>query len=167
MEDIDPPREEAGAAEAILHSLETHGLLWDGEVLWQHNRLSAYAEITHQLLTSGLAYRCDCRRKDLAQLGPKYSGHCRTRNLPESQPHAVRLLVDDRHAGTFTDVFQGEQAITSAESAGDFIIRRRDGLPAYQLAVAVDDAYQGISSIVRGADLLDSTPRQVLSLIHI
>ncbi len=164
MEDIDPPREEPGAARAILRTLEHHHLLWDDEVLWQHQRMDAYAHATDQLVSSGLAYRCNCRRKDLAALGSRYPGTCRNRKRSAHLPHAVRLRIDPDREQAFEDDLLGPYGESVADSSGDFIIRRRDGLPAYQLAVAVDDAFQGITTVMRGADLLDSTPRQLYLL---
>ncbi|MFT5481861.1 MAG: glutamyl-Q tRNA(Asp) synthetase [Halieaceae bacterium] len=161
MEDIDPPREEPGAADAILRSLEAHGLHWDESVLWQHSRLEAYAEVTNSLLQSGAAFRCDCRRKDLASIGGPYPGTCRNRELPTANSHAVRLKVDADCDIQFEDVFQGDFTQSLTAVSGDFIIRRRDKLPAYQLAVAIDDQFQNITTVMRGADLLDSTPRQI------
>ncbi len=158
MEDLDPPREMPGAQDAILRSLETYGLHWDGPVERQSARQAAYAEAVDALLARGLAYPCRCSRKQL-EGRPIYPGTCRERHCP-AQDAAIRLRVPDAEY-RFVDRVQGEYAQNLAREVGDFIIRRRDGLYAYQLAVVLDDAWQGISDIVRGADLLDSTPRQL------
>ncbi len=166
MEDLDPPREQPGAAEAILRSLEAHGMGWDGEVLYQSQRHERYREVLEWLRAEGLAYRCDCSRKLQAERGAAlglppgvYSGYCRNRHVSEHAPHAVRLQVEGAIA--FEDRLQGAQSQSLEHEVGDFVLRRADGLYAYQLAVVVDDAEQAISEVVRGSDLLDSTARQI------
>ena len=158
MEDLDPPREMPGAQAAILRTLEDYGFEWDGQVLYQSQRLAAYAAVVEQLLERGLAYACTCSRKQLEGHAGRYPGTCRAAGHA-LQGTAIRLRVADC-TYHFTDRVQGmfSQAL---QEAGDFIIRRRDGLFAYQLAVVVDDAWQGVTDVVRGADLLDSTPRQL------
>ncbi|PWB31210.1 tRNA glutamyl-Q(34) synthetase GluQRS [Pseudomonas sp. SDI] len=159
MEDIDPPREAPGAQTAILKTLESYGLLWDGEVVYQHLRHDAYAEVVNRLFNMGLAYACTCSRKQLEPYNGIYPGLCR--NLGHAQDDAairvrvpeLKFHVNDRVQGRF------EQHL--GRDVGDFVIRRRDGLYAYQLAVVLDDAWQGVTDIVRGADLLDNTPRQL------
>lgn len=157
IEDLDPPREMPGAQDAIRKTLELYGFEWDGEVTRQSDRHAAYAAAVETLLENDLAYACACSRKQLAQHSV-YPGHCRSRRLP-TQHAAIRLRVPER-IYTITDRLQGRFSQNLAHEAGDFIIRRRDGLFAYQLAVVIDDTWQGITDIVRGADLLDSTPRQ-------
>jgi len=161
MEDLDPPREQAGAAESLLHSLRAHGLEWDGDVLWQSQRHEAYDEVLQELLEQGLAFRCDCSRAQLREQGNVYRGHCRKRQLPADQPCALRVIVEGDTAITIDDSLQEPLRQDVAAEVGDFIIKRRDGLHAYQLAVVIDDAFQGINQVLRGSDLYDSTPRQV------
>lgn len=162
IEDIDPPREAAGAADRILRQLETYGLTWDGPVLYQHRRTEAYVEAISRLQAQGDVFWCTCSRTDLARAGggALYPGTCRAFTAPRADA-AVRLHVP---AGIirFTDRVFGPREEDVAGSVGDFVIRRRDGLFAYQLAVVVDDAAQGVTDVVRGADLLDNTPRQIL-----
>ncbi|MDP2225906.1 MAG: tRNA glutamyl-Q(34) synthetase GluQRS [Moraxellaceae bacterium] len=161
MEDIDPPRAMPGAADLILRQLEGYGFEWDGPVLWQHTRLEAYAAAIAQLQAQGDVFWCRCSRSDLARTGTAvYPGTCRPHTTPRDDA-AIRLRVP---AGTvaFTDVVFGSQTEDVAACVGDFVIRRRDGLFAYQLAVVVDDAWQGVTDVVRGADLLDNTARQIV-----
>jgi glutamyl-Q tRNA(Asp) synthetase len=160
MDDLDPPREQPGAARLILDSLQAHDLAWDGEVLWQGTRAEAYDTALRQLRGEGLLFRCDCSR---AQLGPggACDGQCRERQAQVREPYAWRVRVPTPCPVEFDDRIQGTVRCRLDREAGDFIVRRKDGLYAYQLAVVVDDAYQGITDVVRGADLLDSTPRQI------
>lgn len=159
MEDLDPPREMPGAQTAILQTLEAYGLIWDGEVVRQSDRHEAYDAAIERLRAAGLAYACTCSRKDLAAFAGSYPGFCRHAGHGP-QDAAIRLRVPDaRHS--FVDRVQGEYGQHLGQEVGDFVIRRRDGLYAYQLAVVLDDAWQGITDVVRGADLLDSTPRQL------
>lgn len=169
MEDLDPPREEPGAKEAILSALEAHQLYWDDEVLFQSDRLTAYEETLERLLAQGLAYRCRCTRKDIHALGGVYDGRCRDRAVSPDEPHAWRLKlfdVPDGHSEPadpyrWTDLFQGPQAQSLRQEVGDPIIKRKDGLFAYQLAVIVDDIHQGITHIIRGVDLLPVSAGQL------
>ncbi|MDD0973343.1 tRNA glutamyl-Q(34) synthetase GluQRS [Pseudomonas fontis] len=159
MEDIDPPREAPGAQAAILKTLESYGLLWDGEVVYQSLRHDAYAEVVARLFQMGLAYACTCSRKQLEPYHGIYPGLCR--NLCHAQEDAaIRLRVPELNYH-FVDRVQGRFEQHLGRDVGDFVIRRRDGLYAYQLAVVLDDAWQGVTDIVRGADLLDNTPRQL------
>ncbi|WP_028683406.1 tRNA glutamyl-Q(34) synthetase GluQRS [Pseudomonas chlororaphis] len=159
MEDLDPPREEPGAQAAILKALESYGFEWDGEMVRQSERHAAYAEVLDRLFNLGLAYACTCSRKQLEPYHGIYPGLCR--NAGHSQEDAaIRLRVPELEY-RFTDRVQGELRQHLGRDVGDFVIRRRDGLYAYQLAVVLDDAWQGVTDIVRGADLLDSTPRQL------
>ena len=161
MEDLDPPREEAGAAARILASLEAHGLHWDGEVLWQSRRGDAYSAALAELERGHHLFRCDCSRQ---QLGPGGAcrGHCRHRQTQLGSPAATRLAVPADCRITFRDRIQGQQDVPLGRELPDFVVRRKDGLHAYQLAVVVDDAWQGVTHVVRGSDLLDSTGRQIL-----
>ncbi|MGY0219806.1 tRNA glutamyl-Q(34) synthetase GluQRS [Endozoicomonadaceae bacterium StTr2] len=158
MEDIDPPREQPGAADTILKALDAYGLHWDGPVMYQSNRSEAYRAALDELKQRELLYPCTCSRKKLSPYQGRYPGFCR--NLTESPqaPYSLRLKTPARTV-TFDDRIQGTQAFPLDE-IGDSILLRKDGLFAYQLAVVIDDAEQGITDIVRGSDLLDSTPRQ-------
>lgn len=160
MEDLDPPREQPGAAHLILQSLLAHGLQWDGDVLWQSRRHSAYQNAIKQLTQAELTFHCNCTRKQLQQNNGVYDGHCRLRPPKVLQGTALRVKSSNRMI-CFDDRIQGAQQQNLARKTGDFIIRRKDGLYAYQLAVVVDDAFQGVTDIVRGADLLDSSARQI------
>lgn len=157
MEDLDPPREVPGAALRQLDALAAFGLVPDEAVLWQSRRGEAYAAALSQLLDAGLAFECRCSRSDLAAAGGIHRACVGRRG---AGPAAVRLKVPEETI-TFDDGLQGAQAQALATAVGDFVLRRADGPWAYQLAVVVDDAAQGITDIVRGADLLDSTPRQI------
>ncbi len=165
MEDIDPPREVPGAADDILRTLEAFGFEWDGAVLYQSRRTDAYRAALEQLQQQGDSYPCACSRKEIAQhgrpgaMGVIYPGRCRSGLPPGRSARAIRLRTPDRPI-TFVDAIQGPQRQSVAQEVGDFVIRRADGLFAYQLAVVVDDAWQGVTQVVRGADLLHSTPRQ-------
>ena len=159
IEDIDPPREVPGAAETILRQLEHYGLHWDGDVLWQSQRHDAYRERLAWLAEQGLSYNCTCTRARIQSVGGVYDGHCRTRrNGPENA--AVRL-IQRSPVTQFTDVLSGTIQADERLAREDFIIHRRDGLFAYNLAVVVDDHFQGVTEIVRGADLVEPTVRQI------
>lgn len=160
IEDIDPPREVPGADTAILKCLEAHDLGWDGPVLFQSQRFNAYAAALDQLAQAKLTYPCDCTRRALRERGGPYPGTCRVRPSPPPGPHAIRFRVPDEPV-CFEDRLHGRHCETLPSRSGDFVLKRRDGLWAYQLAVVVDDAAQGITDIVRGEDLLDSTARQI------
>jgi glutamyl-Q tRNA(Asp) synthetase len=159
IEDLDTPREVYGAAERIMQTLAAFGFEWPEPVLRQSARIAVYQNIINELEQRGSAYRCGCSRRDLGE-EPRYPGTCRELSLPPGTAAALRLRVN---AGTihFHDVLQGAFRQDVARSVGDYILQRRDGIMAYALAVVVDDAAQGITHIVRGADLLDSTPRQI------
>ena len=160
MDDLDPPREEPGAASAILRSLEAHGLLWDGDVLWQSQRHEAYGNAIAELRAGGHLFRCDCTR---AILGPggACSGRCLPRQSEVTKNFSTRVKVPADTAIEFHDQLQGPISENLGEALPDFALLRKDGLFAYQLAVVVDDAFQEITHVVRGSDLLDSTPRQI------
>jgi glutamyl-Q tRNA(Asp) synthetase len=166
MEDLDPPREVPGAADDILRTLERYGLHWDGEVIYQGRRHSEYQQALEQLDTDGWLYGCACTRREIAdtalpgQGGSIYPGTCRN-GLPDGRkPRALRVRVENTEI-SLDDGLQGSSRQHLGRDVGDFVVRRADQLAAYQLAVVVDDAAQQITHIVRGADLLDSTPRQV------
>lgn len=159
MEDLDPPREMAGAADSILRTLEHYGLHWDGEVWFQSSRHAFYEEAVQHLLQEKVAFYCTCSRKDLQLLSAdSYPGTCRGHHSPPLEPAAIRVQVNDRPI-RFDDALQGPCEFNLQQEGGDFIIKRKDGLYAYHLAVVLDDAAQSITHIVRGIDLLDSTPR--------
>ena len=160
VEDLDPPREPAGSAELILQQLQDLGMDWDDEVLYQSSRLDAYEEVMDQLQEKGLCYPCDCTRPQIREMGLVYNGSCRERGAPPETPYALRLKTDALEIG-FDDEIQGHFAQQLESEVGDFVIRRKDELFAYQLAVVVDDEFQNITHVVRGWDLLDSTPRQI------
>lgn len=163
IDDIDRPRVAAGAADRILRSLERHGLLWDGAVRYQSYHLDQYQAALERLTSAGLTYPCTCSRRELAALaaaGPIYPGYCRTGPRRPGRPAAIRLRVP-ACAIAFDDIVQGCYGQQLASAVGDFVIRRADAVVAYQLAVVVDDAAQGVTHVVRGSDLLDSTPRQI------
>lgn len=166
IEDVDPPRVVAGAADDILRTLEAFGFEWDGPVMYQGRRGAAYREALEGLLRQHRVYPCTCSRKRLAAQarrgvdGPVYPGTCRARR-PGSFQAALRLRVPEGRM-VFEDGLQGRVACEAARECGDFVLCRADGVWSYQLAVVTDDAEQGITHVVRGADLLASTPRQIL-----
>lgn len=159
IEDIDPPREQAGAAEDQLRTLARFGLAHDGPISYQSQRSALYQEALDRLLATGAAFECHCSRTDLLASGGIHR-HC-VKIAHRANP-AIRLRVPDGCLITFDDAICGHIEQRVDTEVGDFVLRRADGLWAYQLAVVVDDAAQGITEIVRGADLLDSTPRQIL-----
>jgi glutamyl-Q tRNA(Asp) synthetase len=166
MEDVDAPRCSSVAADAILRGLEACGFEWDGPLLWQSRRGEAYAAALERLKSAGVVFPCACTRRELADsmLAPDgaaiYPGTCRA-GLPVGRSaRAWRLRVGDACIA-FDDAIQGPVASELARDAGDFVLLRADGLHAYQLAVVVDDAESGITNVVRGADLLLSTARQI------
>ena len=160
VEDLDPPREPAGSAELILQQLQDLGMIWDDEVLYQSTRLGAYEEVIDQLQAKGLCYPCDCTRPQIREMGLVYNGSCRERSTSPAKPYAIRLRTEPLEIG-FDDEIQGYFSQQLEADVGDFVIRRKDELFAYQLAVVVDDEFQNITHVVRGWDLLDSTPRQI------
>jgi glutamyl-Q tRNA(Asp) synthetase len=161
IEDIDPPREIPGATTTILQQLRDHGLDWDGELLYQSTRTDAYRDAIEKLQHRGLAYNCDCPRQRITALGGIYDGHCGNRQVMNNA--AVRLQVPTSMESVvgFRDLIMGDYSENLCSESGDFVIRRRDGLFSYQLAVTVDDQFQNITHIIRGADLIDSTARQI------
>ncbi len=167
IEDLDPPREVPGAADDILRTLEAFGFEWDGEVMYQSRRHAAYEAALEKLRQSGALYACGCTRREIADSsmngieGPVYPGTCRAGLQQGRNARAWRVRVDGAVV-EFDDLLQGRQRSALAEDIGDFVVKRADGFFAYQLAVVVDDAEQGITEVARGADLLHSTPRQIL-----
>jgi glutamyl-Q tRNA(Asp) synthetase len=163
IEDLDRPREIPGSADGILRTLERFGFEWDGAVARQHDHAERYAEAILALQAQQRTFPCSCSRTQLrAQFEDelRYPGTCRTRQVARSTTAATRLRVDAGYV-QFTDRIQGTYRQNVADAVGDFILRRRDQIYAYVLAVTVDDAAQGVTHIVRGADLLDNTPRQI------
>lgn len=166
MEDLDQPRTVPGAADGILRTLEALGFQWDGEVLYQSTRDEKYREALTRLQAAGQVYPCACTRREIADSatggidGPVYPGTCRQGLLPGRTARAIRVKTAGAHI-SFEDAIQDRISQDLEQQVGDFVIKRADGLFAYQLAVVVDDAEQGITHVVRGADLLDSTPRQI------
>ena len=158
MDDLDPPREVEGAAHDILESLQQHGLHWDGDVLWQSHRHSAYDGALAHLET--ITFQCDCSRNMLGHNG-HCQGACQKRPECVTTPSATRIGVPQNTSLCFNDQIQGPQKVALGLDTPNFLIHRKDGLYAYQLAVVVDDAYQGITHIVRGSDLLETTARQL------
>jgi glutamyl-Q tRNA(Asp) synthetase len=161
MEDLDPPRELPGAADSILASLQAHGLDWDGDVLWQSQRHEAYAAVVRQMLAADQAFHCDCSRAQLAAQGGVYPGHCRHQPPSPEAITAIRVKVGVNSLITIADRLQTPLQQNVAQQVGDFIVQRKDGLYAYQLAAVLDDHYQGVNQVLRGSDLYDSSPRQV------
>ncbi len=168
MEDVDTPRNVPGAAADILRTLELFGFVWDGPVLYQSSRLEAYRGELERLRQGGHAYGCACSRKEIADSaarsaidgGLAYPGTCRG-GLPPGRPARAWRLRVPAEPVAFDDRVQGRVEQQLERDVGDFVLLRADGLYAYQLAVTVDDEFQRISDVVRGADLLDSTPRQI------
>lgn len=167
MEDLDRPRVVPGAADRILHTLERLGLHWDGDIVWQSRRTEAYLAALERLREHGLIFSCACSRKEIlasaphpGEDGPVYPGTCRAGLAAGRKPRALRVRVPQQQI-CFRDGLYGEFQQVLSSVVGDFVLRRADGLFAYQLAVVVDDADSGVNQVVRGADLLASTPRQI------
>ncbi len=164
IEDLDPPRIQPGASAAIIQTLANYGFEWDRSIVFQSQRLAAYQEALRALAKH--TYPCTCSRKQISLLatcgtyGPIYPGTCRQRRAIPGQQHAIRLRSQDRSL-CFQDKLQGLYCQNIRTDLGDFIIRRADTVFAYQLAVVVDDGWQGVTQVVRGSDLLDNTPRQI------
>ncbi len=160
IEDLDPPREIVGAAQSILQSLEDFGLHWDGEIIYQSQRADLYQQKLWELSRHSFVYACDCSRRVITQRNRGiYDGFCQRRKLSIKSQHALRIHFEAGYEA-FYDQIQGPCHFFSSADKQDFIIRRRDGLFAYQLAVVVDDLEQNVDHIVRGVDIIDSTPRQ-------
>ncbi|GKS69891.1 glutamyl-Q tRNA(Asp) synthetase [Nitrosomonas sp. PY1] len=166
IEDLDRQREIKGAASRILHTLEALGMEWDGQVVYQSQRLTYYQAALDELNQRDLIYPCVCSRKEIADSsivginGPIYPGTCGEGPMFVKDAHALRVRTHHKPI-VFKDFLRGLCMQNLKQEIGDFILRRADGFFSYQLAVVVDDAQQGITHVVRGADLLDSTPRQI------
>jgi glutamyl-Q tRNA(Asp) synthetase len=167
MEDLDKPREVRGAADTILQQLEAFGFTWDEQVIYQSQRAAYYEAALQSLKQNKLVYPCTCSRKEIVDSaastgveGIIYPKTC-LNHPPKTNKNAAFRVITTEKNGSFTDAIQGNITQNIAKDIGDFILKRADGLFAYQLAVVVDDASQHITDIVRGADLLASTPRQI------
>jgi glutamyl-Q tRNA(Asp) synthetase len=169
MDDLDRQRVIPGMADDILRTLETLGFEWDGAPVWQSRRNSSYHEALAQLQTMGRIYPCGCSRGEIARIATAphgkgeeiaYPGTCRSGISAGKEPRALRVRVTEQPV-CFPDGISGEYCQNLTEICGDFIVRRADGLFAYHLATVVDDASAGVNQVVRGADLLFSTPRQI------
>lgn len=169
IEDLDPPREDPGSADQIVTALRVLGFEWNESIVRQSARTHLYEAALDRLLAAGQAFECSCSRAEIAAaVGPpadgdelRYPGWCRNGTRAPDRPVAIRFRTPSGIVA-FEDAIQGRMQIDAAAEIGDFVIRRRDGLFAYQLAVVVDDAAQAMTHVVRGADLLHSTPRQIL-----
>ncbi|NMP31824.1 tRNA glutamyl-Q(34) synthetase GluQRS [Thalassotalea sp. M1531] len=159
IEDIDPPREQIGAASEILHTLEAYGLYWDEQVLYQSQQSELYEQVLAYLESNKLTYFCQCTRATIKASGGIYNRHCQHLNLPST--NAGTRLINQFPVANYRDAIQGIVTCDEKLAGEDFIIKRKDGLYAYQLAVVVDDIVQGITHIVRGCDLLEPTARQL------
>ena len=162
IEDIDPPREVVGASDDILETLKAYGLQWDNEVIYQSQQSAHYEHVLAQLNEQHLSYACSCTRKMIKQQGGIYLANCRDKKLPNTN-NALRIDVSKlaQPITHFHDQLQGDIKLDSQQADEDFIIKRKDGLYAYNLAVVIDDINQGITEIVRGADLLSTTGKQI------
>jgi len=166
IDDLDPPRAVPGAADDILRTLEACGMEWDGAVVYQSRRTDAYREALQSLRKQGLVYACSCSRREIADSAPPgmegyvYPGTCRSKKLSDGPGRALRVRTGGASI-EFDDEVQGRVTQDLERDSGDFVLRRADGVYAYQLAAAADDTEQRITHIVRGADLLVSTPRQI------
>ena len=159
IEDIDPPREKAGASHAILSTLEAYGLHWDEHVLYQSQQSEIYQAVLSDLHNSHLSYYCRCTRAEIKAIGGIYQGQCRT--LSQGHENSAIRVKNDYGIYQYDDLIQGQIPCNKALAQEDFIVFRKDGLFAYQLACVVDDIYQGISHVIRGCDLLEPTARQL------
>jgi len=169
MDDLDTPRVVPGMADDILRTLEILGLHWDGEIVWQSRRDEVYAEALLKLEQLGVVYPCGCSRGEIARIATAphgdgdelvYPGTCRNGLAPGKEPRSLRIRVPEEEV-SFRDGIVGPCRQKLADVCGDFVVRRADGLFAYHLATVVDDAEAGVNQVVRGADLLASTPRQI------
>ncbi len=173
IDNIDPPREQKGAADDILKTLESFGFEWDYDVLYQSSKLQRYQDAVNDLIKQKLAYPCSCSKRSIKQKTGQtereiiYPGYCRNgpliksdEPLEKSSDYSIRLRCNNDLIH-FEDAIQGKQDINLEKYKGDFIIQRRDRYFSYQLATGIDDAEQGITEVVRGADLLDCTPCQL------
>ena len=159
IEDIDPPREKAGASAEILKTLENYGLHWDEDVLYQSQQSNIYREVLAELKNQNLSYYCRCTRAQIKAIGGIYQGHCR--DLAHPQTDSAIRVINTTGVSQFNDLIQQQVTCNKALAQEDFIVLRKDGLFAYQLAVVVDDIVQNISHVIRGCDLLEPTARQL------
>lgn len=159
IEDIDPPREKAGASDDILKTLAAFGLHWDESVLFQSQQSSHYNEVLQHLLEKNLSYYCQCTRADIKKIGGIYQGHCR--HLSCKNINSATRVINSQKTNHYSDLIQGTVECNVELAQEDFTLVRKDGLFAYQLAVVVDDIYQNISHVIRGCDLLEPTARQL------
>ncbi|MBD9356258.1 tRNA glutamyl-Q(34) synthetase GluQRS [Methylomonas sp. EbA] len=159
IDDLDTPRNMPGAGDEILYCLQSFGLYWDGEVDYQSDHLEQYEQAIVQLQNQHALYPCTCSRSLLANSPLIYPGYCRTNEQSAHAPHALRVKTTDVSID-FSDALQGKISQNLASEYGDFIVKRKDGIIAYQLACVVDDQRQAINQVVRACDLLDSTPKQ-------
>lgn len=167
IDDLDTPRNAVGSVDNILTTLEAFGLQWDGDIYFQSDHLDVYHDVLNSLQRDELIYPCICSRKtitenlaDIASIAVVYPKTCRNNLFPCHTPHALRIKTDDRVI-SFDDRLQGHVSQSFATQHGDFILKRKDHIIAYQFAVVIDDYQQGVNHVVRGMDLLDSTPKQV------
>lgn len=163
IDDLDTPRNIKNSADNILKTLEAFGLTWDQTVYYQSVHLEDYQDFLTDLINHRLVYACTCSRKTLSssiRVSDIYPGFCRDKQLLDHTPHALRIKTDERII-SFQDELQGLVAHSLSEKHGDFILKRKDQIFAYQFAVVIDDYLQGINHVVRGCDLLEVTPRQI------
>ncbi|EIC28897.1 MULTISPECIES: tRNA glutamyl-Q(34) synthetase GluQRS [Methylomicrobium] len=164
IDDIDTPRNVPGSVDSILTTLEAYGLYWDGPVYYESEHPADYEQALSELQRPGLLYPCTCSRKTLAERPGRhdiYPGICRNRTVfPTDRPYALRVKSDGRDIG-FDDRLQGSIRQNLAEEHGDFILKRKEGIMSYQFACVIDDHLQGVTHVVRGFDLVDSTPKQI------
>lgn len=160
IEDIDPPREQVGATDAILKALDAFGLHWDEPVFYQSQQTERYNQALTTLAEQKLTYHCDCTRAKIKADGGIYQGHCRKLAHPPTENTAIRL-INQFSIAQYSDIIQGHVQCNQALAEEDFTLRRKDGLFAYQLAVVLDDIEQNISHVIRGCDLLEPTARQL------
>ena len=157
IEDLDPPREDPAASNFIPKQLLAHHLQWDGEIEYQSRNHTRYEQALSELSQKELLFPCQCSRKDLQAQHGLHHGPCRSQ---AEQSHALRIIAPQQQ-WCFTDRVYGESGQDVAKEVGDFVLKRKDGLYAYQLAMVVDDHHVGVTHVVRGVDLLDNTPRQL------
>ena len=159
LEDIDPPREQAGASSAILKTLETFGLHWDESVLYQSEQSPVYEDVLAYLTEQNLSYYCQCTRAEIKAVGGTYQGHCR--DLHHRNNNCAKRLINGTATVNYSDLIQGQVYCDQDLAQEDFTLVRKDGLYAYQLAVVVDDIFQNITHVIRGCDLIQPTARQM------
>ena len=166
MEDIDPPREVSGASDDILRTLDAYGLHWHGTVLYQSQRTQVYQNTIEKLVAQNQAYYCQCSRKMIQTMGGVYDSRCGLATIVNAHTTGAIRIRNSAKVSFFDDINRGHINVESGFAGEDFIIKRSDGLFAYQLAVVIDDAFQGITEVVRGSDLLEASCRQI-SLFHL